>query len=50
MEILSVYQQEERRVIYIGKIGPDTTRTELQDRFEVFGEIEECTVNLQDDG
>lgn len=41
---------EERRVIYVGKIGPDTTRTELQDRFEVFGEIEECTVNLQDDG
>nr|XP_034967894.1 peroxisome proliferator-activated receptor gamma coactivator 1-alpha isoform X4 [Zootoca vivipara] len=41
---------EERRVIYVGKIGPDTTRTELRDRFEVFGEIEECTVNLQDDG
>ncbi|XP_066487994.1 peroxisome proliferator-activated receptor gamma coactivator 1-alpha isoform X2 [Tiliqua scincoides] len=41
---------EERRVIYVGKIGPDTTQTELQDRFEVFGEIEECTVNLQDDG
>ncbi|KAF7248061.1 Peroxisome proliferator-activated receptor gamma coactivator 1-alpha, partial [Varanus komodoensis] len=41
---------EERRIIYVGKIGPDTTRTELRDRFEVFGEIEECTVNLQDDG
>ncbi|XP_053108770.1 peroxisome proliferator-activated receptor gamma coactivator 1-alpha isoform X4 [Hemicordylus capensis] len=41
---------EEQRVIYVGKIGPDTTRTELRDRFEVFGEIEECTVNLQDDG
>ncbi|OPJ70971.1 peroxisome proliferator-activated receptor gamma coactivator 1-alpha isoform X2 [Patagioenas fasciata] len=41
---------EERRVIYLGKIRPDTTRTELRDRFEVFGEIEECTVNLQDDG
>lgn len=42
--------QEERRVIYVGKIRPDTTRTELRDRFEVFGEIEECTVNLRDDG
>lgn len=37
-------------MIYLGKIRPDTTRTELRDRFEVFGEIEECTVNLQDDG
>lgn len=26
------------------------TRGELQARFEVFGEIEECTVNLRDDG
>ncbi|XP_078250176.1 peroxisome proliferator-activated receptor gamma coactivator 1-alpha isoform X1 [Pogona vitticeps] len=41
---------EEQRVIYIGKIGPDTSRTELRDRFEIFGEIEECTVNLQDNG
>ncbi|XP_006899338.1 PREDICTED: peroxisome proliferator-activated receptor gamma coactivator 1-alpha isoform X3 [Elephantulus edwardii] len=41
---------EERRVIYVGKIRPDTTRAELRDRFEVFGEIEECTVNLRDDG
>ncbi|KAM6441497.1 peroxisome proliferator-activated receptor gamma coactivator 1-alpha isoform 2-T2 [Liasis olivaceus] len=41
---------EERRVIFVGRIGPGTTRTELRDRFEVFGEIEECTVNLQDDG
>ncbi|XP_062349408.1 peroxisome proliferator-activated receptor gamma coactivator 1-alpha isoform X1 [Cinclus cinclus] len=41
---------EEHRVIYLGKIRPDTTRTELRDRFEVFGEIEECTVNLRDDG
>lgn len=42
--------QEERRVIYVGKIRPDTTRTELRDRFEVFGEIEECTVNLRENG
>nr|XP_017508870.2 peroxisome proliferator-activated receptor gamma coactivator 1-alpha isoform X6 [Manis javanica] len=41
---------EERRVIYVGKIRPDTTRTELRDRFEVFGEIEECTVNLRENG
>ncbi|XP_055444122.1 peroxisome proliferator-activated receptor gamma coactivator 1-alpha isoform X2 [Bubalus kerabau] len=47
---LSILCKEERRVIYVGKIRPDTTRTELRDRFEVFGEIEECTVNLRDDG
>ncbi|XP_065454234.1 peroxisome proliferator-activated receptor gamma coactivator 1-alpha isoform X4 [Chrysemys picta bellii] len=41
---------EERRVMYVGKIRADTTRTELRDRFEVFGEIEECTVHLRDDG
>ncbi|XP_069487980.1 peroxisome proliferator-activated receptor gamma coactivator 1-alpha isoform X2 [Ambystoma mexicanum] len=41
---------EERRVIYVSKIRPDISRTELRDRFEVFGEIEECTVNLRDDG
>ncbi|XP_026555817.1 peroxisome proliferator-activated receptor gamma coactivator 1-alpha [Pseudonaja textilis] len=41
---------EERRVIYVGRLGSGTTRTELRDRFEVFGEIEECTLNLQDDG
>ncbi|KAM4707730.1 peroxisome proliferator-activated receptor gamma coactivator 1-alpha [Discoglossus pictus] len=41
---------EERRVIYVGKMRPNITRTELRARFEVFGEIEECTVNLRDDG
>ncbi|XP_013908870.1 PREDICTED: peroxisome proliferator-activated receptor gamma coactivator 1-alpha, partial [Thamnophis sirtalis] len=41
---------EERRVIYVGRLGSGATRTELRDRFEVFGEIEDCTLNLQDDG
>ncbi|XP_072262487.1 peroxisome proliferator-activated receptor gamma coactivator 1-alpha isoform X2 [Pyxicephalus adspersus] len=41
---------EEHRVLYIGKMRTDMTRSELQARFEVFGEIEECTVNLRDDG
>uniref|UniRef100_V9K8I0 Peroxisome proliferator-activated receptor gamma coactivator 1-alpha n=1 Tax=Callorhinchus milii TaxID=7868 RepID=V9K8I0_CALMI len=41
---------EERRVIYVGKIRGDITRTELKRRFEVFGEIEECTVHLREDG
>ncbi|KAM8940421.1 peroxisome proliferator-activated receptor gamma coactivator 1-alpha isoform 2-T2 [Pelodytes ibericus] len=41
---------EERRVIYVGKMRTNTSRTELRARFEVFGEIEECSVKLQDDG
>ncbi|XP_028657586.1 peroxisome proliferator-activated receptor gamma coactivator 1-alpha isoform X3 [Erpetoichthys calabaricus] len=41
---------EERRVVYVGRLRSDITRTELKHRFEVFGEIEECTVNMRDDG
>uniref|UniRef100_A0A3Q1IQH9 Peroxisome proliferator-activated receptor gamma coactivator 1-alpha n=1 Tax=Anabas testudineus TaxID=64144 RepID=A0A3Q1IQH9_ANATE len=41
---------EERRVVYVGRLRSDCTRTELKCRFEVFGEIEECAVNLRDDG
>ncbi|XP_078256722.1 peroxisome proliferator-activated receptor gamma coactivator 1-alpha [Rhinoraja longicauda] len=41
---------EERRVIYVGKVRGDITRKELKRRFEVFGEIEECTVHLREDG
>uniref|UniRef100_A0A3P8YN41 Peroxisome proliferator-activated receptor gamma coactivator 1-alpha n=1 Tax=Esox lucius TaxID=8010 RepID=A0A3P8YN41_ESOLU len=41
---------EERRVLYVGRLRADSTRTELKRRFEVFGEIEECAVNLRDDG
>ncbi|XP_051992671.1 peroxisome proliferator-activated receptor gamma coactivator 1-alpha-like isoform X2 [Xyrauchen texanus] len=41
---------EERRVVYVGCLRADSSRTELIRRFEVFGEIEECTVNLRHDG
>nr|AEL21374.1 proliferator-activated receptor gamma coactivator 1 alpha [Ctenopharyngodon idella] len=41
---------EERRVVYVGRLRADSTRTELKRRFEVFGGIEECTVNLRHDG
>ncbi|XP_077400683.1 peroxisome proliferator-activated receptor gamma coactivator 1-alpha isoform X7 [Vanacampus margaritifer] len=40
----------ERRVLYVGRLRSDCTRTELKRRFEVFGEIEDCAVNLRDDG
>ncbi|XP_026124114.1 peroxisome proliferator-activated receptor gamma coactivator 1-alpha isoform X4 [Carassius auratus] len=41
---------EEMRVVYVGRLRTDSTRTELKRRFEVFGEIEECTVDLRHDG
>ncbi|KAJ8247434.1 hypothetical protein GJAV_G00246350 [Gymnothorax javanicus] len=41
---------EERRVVYIGRLRSNITRTELKRRFEVFGEIIESTVHLRDDG
>ncbi len=48
--VFSLNEQEERRVVYVGRLRSDCTRTELKRRFEVFGEIEECAVNLRDDG
>ncbi|KAM3913450.1 peroxisome proliferator-activated receptor gamma coactivator-related protein 1 [Leptodactylus fuscus] len=41
---------EERRVVYIGKINSQMTRSELKERFSVFGEIEECTIHFREEG
>lgn len=48
--VFPLNEQEERRVVYVGRLRSNCTRTELKCRFEVFGEIEECAVNLRDDG
>lgn len=50
LSVSPLNEQEERRVVYVGRLRSDCTRTELKRRFEVFGEIEECAVNLRDDG
>ncbi|KAI1236271.1 hypothetical protein IHE44_0001551 [Lamprotornis superbus] len=42
--------QEERRVVFIGKIPSRMTRSELQHRFSVFGDIEECTLHFRSEG
>lgn len=47
---LSVNDQEERRVLYVGRLRADSTHSELKRRFEVFGEIEECVINLRHNG
>ncbi|XP_061769530.1 peroxisome proliferator-activated receptor gamma coactivator 1-alpha isoform X2 [Nerophis ophidion] len=41
---------DERRVVYVRRLRSDCTRAELKHRFEFFGEIEECAINLRDDG
>ncbi|KAG8551242.1 hypothetical protein GDO81_004024 [Engystomops pustulosus] len=41
---------EERRVVYIGKINSQMTRSELRRRFSVFGDIEECTIHFREEG
>lgn len=50
LSMFPLNEQEERRVVYVGRLRSDCSRTELKRRFEVFGEIEECAVNLRDDG
>lgn len=47
---LAFNDQEERRVLYVGRLRSDSTRSELKRRFEVFGEIEECAINLKHNG
>ncbi|XP_020498564.2 peroxisome proliferator-activated receptor gamma coactivator-related protein 1 [Labrus bergylta] len=41
---------EERRVVYVGRIRGTMTQKELQERFSLFGEIEECTLHFRDHG
>ncbi|KAG7492558.1 hypothetical protein MATL_G00015930 [Megalops atlanticus] len=41
---------EERRVVYVGRIRGGMTRTELKERFSLYGEIEECTLHFRDYG
>ncbi|XP_063818431.1 peroxisome proliferator-activated receptor gamma coactivator-related protein 1-like [Pseudophryne corroboree] len=41
---------KERRVVYIGKISSRMTRSELSERFSVFGNIEDCTIHFREKG
>lgn len=44
------FSQEERRVVYVGKIRGSMTQRELRERFTLFGEIEECTLHFREHG
>uniref|UniRef100_A0A3B4WG98 RRM domain-containing protein n=1 Tax=Seriola lalandi dorsalis TaxID=1841481 RepID=A0A3B4WG98_SERLL len=43
-------RQEERRVVYVGRIRGTMTQKELKERFTLFGEIEDCTLHFRDHG
>lgn len=45
-----VFFQEERRVVYVGRIRGTMTQKELKERFSFFGEIEECTLHFREYG
>lgn len=47
---LPFYFQEERRVVYVGRICGSMTQNELRERFSFFGEIEDCTLHFRDHG
>jgi len=40
--------QEERRVVYVGKIPYDFTWHDLRRKLDCFGEIIDCTVHTKD--
>lgn len=43
-------QVEERRVIYVGRLLPGTTKNDLKRRFSKFGPIIETSVHFRDKG
>ena len=42
--------QEERRIVYIGRISGSTTKMELKKQFERFGEIENVSLHFRETG
>lgn len=49
-QCLIITLQEERRVVYVGRIRGTMTQKELKERFSLFGEIEDCTLHFRDHG
>lgn len=43
-------QIEERRIVYVGKIPQDYTKSQLRKRFRRFGEIEEVSTHFREAG
>jgi len=42
--------QEERRIVYIGRIPNDMTKQMMRRQFEHFGDIEEVSVHFREHG
>lgn len=43
-------KQDERRVVYVGRIRRSMTHSELRERFSQFGEVECVTLHFRDRG
>ncbi|XP_034041148.1 peroxisome proliferator-activated receptor gamma coactivator-related protein 1 [Thalassophryne amazonica] len=41
---------EERRVVYVGRIRSTMSQRELEERFSLFGDVEDCTLHFRDHG
>lgn len=46
----SLVSQDERRVVYVGRIRRSMTHNELRDRFSQFGEVECVSLHFRDRG
>jgi RNA recognition motif-containing protein len=45
-----MYSQEERRIVYVGRIPSSYTRRDLRRKFESFGEITDVSVHFREHG
>ena len=45
-----VCEQDDRRVVYVGRIRRTMTHEELRERFSLFGEVENCSLHFRDRG
>ncbi|KAK0135618.1 Peroxisome proliferator-activated receptor gamma coactivator-related protein 1 [Merluccius polli] len=48
--ISDILPQDERRVVYVGRIRGTMTQNELRERFSLYGEIEDCTLHFREQG
>ena len=45
-----IFLQEERRIVYVGRIPNDYTKGDLRQRFSRFGVIEDVSVHFREHG
>ena len=50
IDLLRNFLQEERRIVYVGRIPTDYTKSDLRRRFGRFGVIEDVSVHFREHG